>query len=103
MSKQRTEAEKAAAIEVMSEISTEMRMSYAFGGRGFSQRTLDALHAHGIKMPEELLFISEAAVRKIPGIGKAAFEEIMRYRARCTQLIPQLQPTQFVKPDKDAL
>jgi hypothetical protein len=53
-----------------------------FSDRGFSDRTVKALVARGIDAPERLLFASEAELRKIPGIGKSSFDEIMRYRAR---------------------
>jgi hypothetical protein len=53
-----------------------------FDGRGFSDRTVKALVARGIDAPERLLFAAETEFRKIPGIGKASVDEIMRYRAR---------------------
>jgi hypothetical protein len=54
----------------------------AFLVRGFSDRTVDALLAHGINAPERLLFAVEADLKGIPGIDKASFDEIMRYRRR---------------------
>jgi hypothetical protein len=54
----------------------------AFLVRGFSDRTVDALIAHGVDAPERLLFTVEADLKDIPGIDNASFNEIMRYRTR---------------------
>jgi DNA-directed RNA polymerase alpha subunit len=43
---------------------------------------VNALFTRGIDAPERLLFASEAELAKIPGIGKASLDQIMRYRAR---------------------
>jgi hypothetical protein len=40
------------------------------------------LIAHGVDAPERLLFASESDLRKIKGLGRAGFEEVMRYRTR---------------------
>jgi DNA-directed RNA polymerase alpha subunit len=53
-----------------------------FRDRGFSDRTTNALVTHGIDAPERLLFMTETEPKNIPGIGKASFEEIKRYRSR---------------------
>jgi len=55
-----------------------------FGGStGFSERTIAALVAASIDVPERLLFATEEEIGKIPGIGKVSRQEIARYRARC--------------------
>jgi DNA-directed RNA polymerase alpha subunit len=53
-----------------------------FTRRGLSGRTIEAVLGHGIEMPEQLLFMSEADLKAIPGVGKAALKEIAAYRAR---------------------
>ena len=53
-----------------------------FAGRRLSRRVVDALVAAGIDAPERLLFMTEAEICKIPGIGKSAVTEINRYRRR---------------------
>lgn len=53
-----------------------------FRDRGLSDRTIKALLAHGLDAPERLLFVTEADLKRIPGIGRAAFDEIMCYRER---------------------
>jgi DNA-directed RNA polymerase alpha subunit len=53
-----------------------------FRDRGLSDRTINALIAKGIDAPERLLFLTEAELKRIPGIGRASLAEIMRYRAR---------------------
>ena len=61
-----------------------------FGDRGFSDRTVTALVDCSIDAPERLLFMNEASLKTIPGIGKASLKEIMAYRSR------------FVLPSKPA-
>ena len=51
-----------------------------FEGRGFSKRTVDALLAHGINAPEQLLFMTETELQNIPDIGAISLGEIFRYR-----------------------
>ena len=51
-------------------------------GRGFSDRVVQALTDYGIDAPERLLFMTEAQLRKIPGILKASRREILDYRER---------------------
>jgi hypothetical protein len=53
-----------------------------FRGRGLSERTILALLDQGIDFPEPLLFMEPSLLKKIPGIGKAGINEIMRYRER---------------------
>jgi hypothetical protein len=52
-----------------------------FGGRGLSRATVAALVAHGIALPEELLFMTREDIRRIPGLdddGRAAIREYRR-------------------------
>jgi hypothetical protein len=54
----------------------------AFSGRGFRDRTVEALVAFGIYEPERLLFMSERQINTIPGVGKTSMAEIRAYRKR---------------------
>jgi DNA-directed RNA polymerase alpha subunit len=82
----RTESEGQSALKAAADLAEAMVAAVPFSHRGFSNRTIDALIAHGIDLPERLLFVTEADLKSIPGIGEASFEEIVRYR---TRLIPE--------------
>jgi hypothetical protein len=75
----RTPEENAAVTA--SKLASVMR-GISFRGRGFSDRTIQALLDHGIDFPEPLLFMEPSQLKQIPGIGKTSFAEIMRYRKR---------------------
>ena len=75
----RTPEEDAAVTA--SKLASVMR-AISFRGRGFSDRTVQALLNHGIDFPESLLFLEPSQLKQIPGIGKASFTEIKRYRER---------------------
>ena len=81
-SKQRAAATAAndAAFAVMDIHAAEQ----FFDKRGFSRGTIAALAAHGIGLPEELLFMTEAQILQIPGLGNASLEEVRAYKARFT-------------------
>jgi hypothetical protein len=51
-------------------------------GRGLSEPIVKALLACGIEEPERLLFMTEAQIKVIPGIGKVAMSNIGAYRAK---------------------
>jgi hypothetical protein len=51
----------------------------AFKAR-FTPHLTRALVAYGIDAPERLLFMSEAEIAELPGVGKGAREEIKLYR-----------------------
>lgn len=53
-----------------------------FWDRGLSDRLVEALVQGGIDAPEHLLFMTDAEIRAIRGIGKAAAAEIEKYRSR---------------------
>jgi hypothetical protein len=53
-----------------------------YAGRGLSDRTVEALLANGIFEPERLLFMTEAQLKVMPGIGKVAMSNIGAYRAK---------------------
>jgi hypothetical protein len=53
-----------------------------WAGRGLSEWTVRALLANGLDEPERLLFMSEAQIKAIPGIGKASMFDIATYRAK---------------------
>ena len=53
-----------------------------FGGRGFSRATVAALAAHGLHLPEELLFMTREDIRDIAGLDEEGRSEIREYRAR---------------------
>jgi hypothetical protein len=55
-----------------------------FCGRGLSDRTIQALLDHGIDFPKPLLFMEPSQFKKISGMGKAGFNQIMRYREKFT-------------------
>jgi DNA-directed RNA polymerase alpha subunit len=76
------ESEYQAVLTAADEVAKAMLLRAPFRDRGFSDRTIDALIAHGIDAPERLLFASETALKRIRSIGKASFEEIVRYRTR---------------------
>ena len=77
-----TAAQRAAALKAGSEVAKYMLSRAPFHNRGFSGRTIDALIARGIDAPERLLFATEADLKRIPGVGRASLNEIMRYRAQ---------------------
>ena len=53
-----------------------------FEGKSFSKRTIEALACSSVDEPERLLFMDEASIRSIPGVGKVGLEEIRVYRAK---------------------
>jgi hypothetical protein len=53
-----------------------------FGKRGFSRATVAALIAHGITLPEEVLFLTREDIRQIPGLDEELRAEIRDYRRR---------------------
>jgi DNA-directed RNA polymerase alpha subunit len=56
----------------------------AFEHRGFSERTIKVLLDCGIDSPERLLFMANAQLRAVPGLGRVSLGEIKRYRLRFT-------------------
>ena len=77
-----TAAQKTGVLQAETKLAKALIPRWPFDHRGFSSRTIDALVARGIDAPERLLFATEAELKQIPGIGRASFDEIMRYRAR---------------------
>ena len=59
----------------------------AFLGRGLSDRTIKALVAHGIELPEQLLFMRRSELRMIPRIGDAALADIESYQLRVSHIV----------------
>ena len=55
--------------------------SNLFQNRGFSDRTIRTLVGCGIDAPERLLFMTEAQLRSVPGIGPASMKAILKYQA----------------------
>jgi hypothetical protein len=78
----RSREEAMATFKAMARLYAEAGLGSAFRDRGFSDRTIKTLVTSGIDAPERLLFATEADLKAIPGIGKAALGEIMRYRER---------------------
>jgi len=68
-----------------------------FRSRGLTDRTIQALLDHGIDFPEPLLFMEPPQLKKIPGIGKAGFNEIMRYREKFRQEPVSTKMTEVTK------
>jgi DNA-directed RNA polymerase alpha subunit len=81
-SEQQKTAQRTARLRIAERAAADILRCALFHGRGFSRRTVNALFTRGIDAPERLLFSSEAELKKIPGIGKASLDEIMRYRAQ---------------------
>jgi DNA-directed RNA polymerase alpha subunit len=79
----RTEEQKQAALKAGRTSALAVFLEPApFQNRGFSERTIRALLDCSVDAPERLLFMRPADLKKIPGVGKASFDEIMRYRAK---------------------
>jgi hypothetical protein len=53
-----------------------------FAHRAFSTRTIHALIANGIQLPEEVLLLTADKARKIPGLDMAGRAEVLAYRSR---------------------
>jgi hypothetical protein len=70
------------ALRSLHQGASHIQEASSFAHRGLSKRTVEALVAYGIDTPERLLFMTEASLMSIPGIGKASLSEIKRYRAR---------------------
>jgi hypothetical protein len=80
-----------AAIDAMARVA-ELA---PFLGRGLGNRTIDALIEHGLDAPERLLFMAEADLRAIPGIGKISLAEIKAYRRKFQPSAAELTPGAF--------
>ena len=78
----RTEEQKLAARQAAKTSALAVAEPAPFRNRGFSERTIRALMDCSIDEPERLLFMQPANLKKIPGVGKASVDEIMRYRAK---------------------
>lgn len=81
-----TDAHRQAATRVWRHMAQHSLERNAFSGRGFKDRTVEAIVVCGIYEPERLLFMSEAQLKNIPGIGKASMSEIRAYRNRFLKL-----------------
>jgi hypothetical protein len=62
--------------------NSEWKEQSLYAGRGLADRTVEALVANGILEPERLLFMTEAQLKVMPGIGKVAMSNIGAYRAK---------------------
>lgn len=63
-------------------ISSAILAKAPFSNRGFSDRTINALTAHGLRWPEQLLSMPDLEIVRIKGIGQASLREISNYRAK---------------------
>ena len=72
--------------EAAQQLAQLMLERSAFSGRGFRDRTVEALVAFGIYEPERLLFMSERQIKAIPGVGKTSMAEISAYRKRLLKM-----------------
>ncbi len=71
------------ALAMCSEETARLVLDRApFRNRKLSDRTIEALVAASIDAPERLLFMKDADLEAIKGIGKAALAEISAYRTR---------------------
>jgi DNA-directed RNA polymerase alpha subunit len=71
-----------AVADVLKPIYDAIREMESFKYRGLSHRTIKALVDCGIDAPERILFMPEAHLRRIPGVGAASLKELKAYRAR---------------------
>jgi hypothetical protein len=78
----RTEEQKQVALKAGRTSDLPVLEPFPFRHRGFSERTIRALMDCSIDVPERLLFMKPADLKKIPGLGKASVDEIIRYRAK---------------------
>jgi hypothetical protein len=62
--------------------SAELGRRALFANRGFSDRLIEALLAHGLDAPERLLFMSGPALKCIPGVGLKGWSDLDAYRRR---------------------
>ena len=69
--------------------SARYTISHAAFKARFSPHLTHALVSHGIDAPERLLFMSEAEIHEIPGVGRGALAEIKLYRE---QFLPGRKP-----------
>jgi hypothetical protein len=97
-----TPAQKAGEIRALEETAGRILPAFPFRSRGLSRRTIDALVACGMDIPERLLFATEIELREIPGIGKASLHEIMSYRDRCIPEGGQMNQRRRTQAEKDA-
>jgi DNA-directed RNA polymerase alpha subunit len=74
--------ETKAVAQVLKPIYDAIREMEAFKNRGLSHRTIKALVDCGIDAPERILFMQEAHLRQIPGVGAASMKELKAYRSR---------------------
>ena len=72
----------AAATASVQGVLNKSTLGYRFKGIGLSDRTIEALVDCSIDAPERLLFMEEAALKNIPGVGKVGQSEIAAYRAK---------------------
>ena len=49
---------------------------------GLAQPTAEAVVEHGVDCRERLLFMSLDEIKRIPGVGKVALEQVRAYRSR---------------------
>ena len=92
----RTPVQRATPTASMLARASVMR-AINFRSRGLTDRTIQALLDHGIDFPEPLLFMEPPQLKKIPGIGKAGFNEIMRYREKFRQEPVSTKMTEVTK------
>jgi hypothetical protein len=81
-------------------INTSLRPNrLSFRDTGLSDRTVTALLASGIDVPKRMLSMTLTEIAIIPGVGKVSLDEIMRYRARQSDIpsmvVEEHQPSCF--------
>lgn len=69
-----------AFVRVMKRFASDTMWINRYKDRGFTDRTVKALIDCGIDFPERLLKMSLKEIGGAPGIGKAAIEEIRKYK-----------------------
>jgi len=53
-----------------------------FHNRGLSDHTIRALVKTELDFPEQLLFMSDSAIKRLSGVGSVAHEDIYQYKQR---------------------
>jgi hypothetical protein len=68
--------------KAMGAIFADRQAAALFDGRGLGEGAVKALVLAGLTFPEQLLFMSIAEIKAIPGIGKSALTTIIEYRSK---------------------
>jgi hypothetical protein len=70
------------AFRRLAENNVDVAREDSFRHRGLSDHTISALIKTDLDLPERLLFMSEWDIKRQPGIGPVAYQDICTYRER---------------------